>query len=126
MADRQNLLSAVASASGRSLHATFHAHQRLGEKTLSPRFRGDPLAYLPGRIVPHVLGVTAFEIGYPVLLFILMESDDLSRNSGIRSHQPCTLSIPIAPFCPCPKPWLTKTKVHADSASGASAPSADD
>jgi hypothetical protein len=105
MGDRQNLLSAVASASGcSSSGSAFHAHQSQAEKTFSPRFRGDPLADLPGRIVSHVLAVSTLEIGHPVLIFVLMKPNYLSRNSGIRSHHACTLSIPIAPFCPCPKP----------------------
>ena len=35
-----------------------------------------PEPVLPGRIVANVTGVAAFEIGYPMLLVILVESDD--------------------------------------------------
>jgi hypothetical protein len=36
----------------------------------------DPLAHLPGWLVPNVLGVTAFELGHPLSLVILVETDD--------------------------------------------------
>lgn len=39
--------------------------------------RRDPLADLPGRIVSHVLAVPATELGHPVALDVLMESDDI-------------------------------------------------
>jgi hypothetical protein len=38
-----------------------------------------PRANLPGRIVPHVLGVRAFEVGNPMSFLILMEVDDPSE-----------------------------------------------
>lgn len=33
--------------------------------------------------MPHVLGVTALEIGDPVLLIILMKPDDATRNHTV-------------------------------------------
>jgi hypothetical protein len=35
---------------------------------------------LHGWVVPHVLSVTALEVGNPVSFLVLMKADDLSRN----------------------------------------------
>jgi hypothetical protein len=72
-------------------------------------------------IVPYVLGVTALKVGNPMSFLVLMEADDPSRNSRallrIGVHQLSTLRIPIAPFWPCPNPWLTNTYSPGMSAS---------
>ena len=36
----------------------------------------NPRPHLPGRVVADMLGVTAGEIGDPVMVFVLMEGDD--------------------------------------------------
>jgi hypothetical protein len=40
----------------------------------------NPGTRLPGRIVPDVLGMTAFEVGDPVLVVILVKADDTALN----------------------------------------------
>jgi hypothetical protein len=42
--------------------------------------RDDPGTVLPGRIVPDVLGMTTFEVGDPVVVLILVKSDDAALN----------------------------------------------
>jgi len=60
--------------------ATFDAHQSLPQEATSTRFGRHPGPGLPRRIVPHMLSVTAFELGDPMFLFILMEPDDPLRD----------------------------------------------
>src|SRR3954454_15395283 len=45
-----------------------------------------PGTLLPGRIVPHVLIVTALELRHPVTLLVLMETDD----EPLRCHLTCS------------------------------------
>jgi hypothetical protein len=40
----------------------------------------NPGTVLPGRIVPDVLGMTTFEVGDPVVVLILVKSDDAALN----------------------------------------------
>lgn len=61
-----------------ALAAPEHAAQYL----IAALFRGDPGPTGPGRIVAHVLIVAAGELGYPVLLHILMKSDDRLSHAG--------------------------------------------
>jgi hypothetical protein len=53
-----------------------HAHQCLTYEALTSRFGDDPRSHLPRRIVPNVLAVAALEIGNPMLLFILVKTDN--------------------------------------------------
>src|SRR4051812_7687994 len=68
-------------------------HQRLSDEALSSRLGRNPRAHLPRRIVSDVLGVPAGQIRDPVLLIILMEADDLSRNASRFSHRASVRSI---------------------------------
>ena len=43
-----------------------HAAERHANMLGAPHLGDDPWSLLPGRIVPNVLGVTAFQIGDPV------------------------------------------------------------
>ena len=46
----------------------------------SPAFRRrHPMANGPGRIMPDMLRVSAFEVSDPVQFFVLVEADDLAR-----------------------------------------------
>lgn len=48
----------------------------------------DPGTVLPGWIVPDVLGMTAFEVGDPVVVLILVKADDAALNRGpVRKSQ---------------------------------------
>lgn len=46
------------------------------EHGVAARFGNDPRALGPGRVMPYMLKVTAGQLGDPVVLFILMVSDD--------------------------------------------------
>jgi hypothetical protein len=59
---------------------TIHAPQRVPDEACPARFRSNPRSRLPGRIVPHVLGVAALQVGDPMSFLVLMEADDLSRD----------------------------------------------
>jgi len=50
--------------------------------TRSPLSGCDPLTHLPGRIVPHMLRVTALQVSHPVVLVVLMKADDPARNGA--------------------------------------------
>src|SRR5919202_152615 len=53
--------------------------------------RQDPRAFLPRRIMPHVLSVAALEIRHPVALQILVKADDPPAHvSSFRSILPRT------------------------------------
>jgi hypothetical protein len=58
------------------LAPTLHAHQLSPDEALSSCFGGDPWPDLPRRIVADVLGVTAVEVGDPVLFLVLMKTND--------------------------------------------------
>src|SRR5205085_1661285 len=62
---------------------TFDAHQSLPQEAPSTHFSRYPGPGLPRRIVPYVLRVTAFELGDPMFLLILMEPDDPLRDRGL-------------------------------------------
>src|SRR5690242_9456815 len=52
-----------------------------------PAFRrGHPRAYLPRRIVPHVLRVPALELGHPVTVLVLMITDDRAAQLSLGSR----------------------------------------
>jgi len=57
-----------------------NAQQLLPDKSPSTCLGHHPRPVLPRRIVAHVLGVPALEIGDPMLFFVLMESDDAAWN----------------------------------------------
>src|SRR6476659_6635324 len=59
-----------------SLSSAQATHQPGAEPTASPLAGQHPGALLPGRIVPHVLVVTAVELRHPVTPLVLMETDD--------------------------------------------------
>ena len=42
--------------------------------------RDNPGTVLPGGIVPHMLGMTTFEVGDPVFVLILVKADDAALN----------------------------------------------
>ena len=61
---------------------TEDAVQRRPEKAFSS-LRGDnPGAELPRGVVPHVLRVSALQVGDPVLLHVLMKTDDATVHDG--------------------------------------------
>jgi hypothetical protein len=64
------------SGGGRDWTVTENAVQGSTDEASSPIFRRHPRPNLPGRIVPHVLGMAALEFGNPMLLIILVESND--------------------------------------------------
>jgi hypothetical protein len=66
--------TAATRALGARTAAQLHA-----EVAASSFRRGYPGSNLPWGIVPHVLGVAAVEVGYPVPLSILVEIDDAPR-----------------------------------------------
>ena len=83
---------------------TLHAIERLTDRSRSAFRRYNPGSVLPRRIVPHVLGMAALELRYPVALRILVETDDAL---SYRIHATCTLAeralgpeelLPIAAF----------------------------
>jgi|SRR5882672_1655541 len=49
-------------------------------------FCGYPWAVFPRRIVAHMLGVAAFEIGNPVLFFVLMKADNFSQGHRLAGY----------------------------------------
>src|SRR5665213_2575880 len=53
-----------------------HALKRSAEEAATALCGHDPGPHLPRRIVAHVLRMSAFEIGHPVLLNVLMKADD--------------------------------------------------
>ena len=60
------------------LFATLLAVQLESEEALPAFGSDDPGAIHPGRIVPYVLRMPTLQIGDPVELLVLMETDDLS------------------------------------------------
>lgn len=69
------LKSDVCGWNGTFVHA-FFAKQRVSQKLRAPFFRCHPGPLLPWRVVPQVLRMAAFQIGYPVAVFVLMKRDD--------------------------------------------------
>lgn len=61
-----------------------NARQRLPDELLSARLSGDPRANLPWRIVSNVLSVATFEIGHPVVLIVLMKTDNSAFHHDLR------------------------------------------
>jgi hypothetical protein len=47
-----------------------------------------PGSDLPGRIVPDVLRVRAFEVRNPMPFFVLVKSDDAPEGHGVRGCEP--------------------------------------
>ena len=66
------------------LPGTLHAQQGVAEEACPADLGDHPGPVLPGRIMPHVLGVTALEVGNPVSFFVLMEADDPSLDRRLR------------------------------------------
>ena len=64
---------------------TFHAFKRCAQESCATRFCYDPRPVLPWRVVPNMLRVTTFQIGHPVLLFVLMKPENATRNGGSRT-----------------------------------------
>ena len=60
-----------------SLLIAFPAIEKVAKFRGAARFGLDPGTALPGRVMADVSGVSAGEIGDPVMLFVLMKSDDL-------------------------------------------------
>ena len=63
-----------------------HAAERHAYVLGAPRLGDDPRPLLPGRIVPNMLGMAAFEIRDPVSQVVLVKSDDAARYGGIGGH----------------------------------------
>jgi hypothetical protein len=61
------------------------AFQRFSQEARTSSFGHHPVSHLPGRIVTHVLGVAALEIGDPMTFVILMKADDLPGNRQPRT-----------------------------------------
>jgi len=61
-----------------SLEFTLLAKQPFADGGVTAFLGGGPWPIDPGRVVANVLGVTAFEVGYPVAFFVLVETDDLA------------------------------------------------
>lgn len=80
----RRLIGAVALhlSSGLAPH-TLHATKRAADEARPAGFRCDPRPRLPRRLVPHMLRVTALEVGDPMTFIILMEPDDPSWNRRI-------------------------------------------
>ena len=55
---------------------TILAFEHMTQVAVSALGRSDPRAVYPWRHVPDMLIVSTFEFGNPVLLFVLVESDD--------------------------------------------------
>jgi len=69
---RSTISACVSFRKGVALHAVERHADESG-----PRFlRQDPRPVLPRRIMSDVLGMAALEFGNPVLLFVLMESNN--------------------------------------------------
>lgn len=58
----------------------FQAPQFLAEESRAAFFRENPWAQGPGWIMAHMLSVTAFQIGNPVLVLVLVKSDDAAEH----------------------------------------------
>jgi hypothetical protein len=56
----------------------------LPDELLSARLSGDPGANLPWRIVSNVLSMATFEIGHPVVLIVLMKTDNSAFHHDLR------------------------------------------
>lgn len=59
-----------------------HAVQHGAEHGPATFFGYNPGPVLPGRIVPHVLRVAAFQVGDPVVFLVGVEADDPPRNTA--------------------------------------------
>ena len=59
-------------------NATRRACELHSEKVRAPVGGRDPRAVLPWRVVPHVLGVPAFEVGHPMAFGVRVKSNDSS------------------------------------------------
>ena len=70
-----------AAAAGRLL-VTAHTVERDAQPARPAVRRDDPGAYLPRRVVPHVLAMATVKLGHPVTLLILMEAGDVSAHGG--------------------------------------------
>jgi hypothetical protein len=62
--------------------STQHASQLGAEESSPSLLADDPRAHLPGRIVSHVLRVTALELSDPMTLGILVKAHDAARDRG--------------------------------------------
>jgi len=85
-------------SSAGSLHSTFRTAERLAEKSGATGVGCHPRPDLPRRIMPDVLGVPAFQVGHPVSVRILVESDDASGH-GLTSTVIGSHDSSGFPFC---------------------------
>ena len=53
-----------------------------------------PRTLLPGRLMAHVLGVSALKIGHPVGVLVLMEANDFLFHSMANMHHPGRANSP--------------------------------
>jgi hypothetical protein len=60
----------------------FFAVKDRAQTAPAPLARNHPLPVHPRRIVPHVLAVPAVQVGNPMALLVLMETDDLALHGG--------------------------------------------
>lgn len=58
--------------------------------------RGDPYPHLPRRVMPHMLGVTALEIGDPLVLLVTVVPND-----SLKSHRNSCARCVNGPTCNC-------------------------
>jgi hypothetical protein len=52
--------------------------QGIPDAAATPLWRDDPGAVGPGRIMPHVLPMAAFQVSHPVVLVVLMKANDFT------------------------------------------------
>ena len=67
-------------------NATRPARELHSEKVRTPVGGHDPRTVLPWRVVPHVLGVPAFELGHPMAFGVRVKSNNSSCWRCIRRH----------------------------------------
>jgi hypothetical protein len=67
----------------RRIHRAENTAQLGSEVLVAPTLGRHPEPILPRRIMPHVLIVSAFELGNPVILIVAMIADDSSRDGCI-------------------------------------------
>lgn len=55
---------------------TFFTGQGLPQVVCPALGAGHPRSYLPGRVMTHMLGMATFQVGHPVVVFVLMKTDN--------------------------------------------------
>jgi hypothetical protein len=73
-----------------------YTNQLVSNESVAAALGSDPWAHLPGWIVPNVLRVTTIQISNPVILVVLMKSDDAAALARRVAH----LSAPTASRTP--------------------------